>query len=218
MSYSGVIFDLDGTLLNTLDDMANSMNSILEKHGFPIHDAEKYKYFIGNGMEKLVRRALPESSAEDEETVKLCLDEFMEEYDRRREELTRPYDEINELLDELCSLGINMSILSNKPDDFVKVLVKKYFPSNSFNFVFGARINVPKKPDPTSALEIVKLSQIPANEYLYLGDTSVDMKTANAAGMYAVGVTWGFRKADELLESGAKVLIDSPMELIKLVK
>lgn len=216
MNYSGVVFDLDGTLLNTLDDMANSVNSILENHGFPIHDKEKYKYFIGNGMEKLVRRALAETDA-DEDMIRICLSEFIDEYDRRREELTRPYDGVNELLDKLSSLGINMSILSNKPDDFVKVLVKKYFPLQSFDFVFGARTNVPKKPDPTAALEIIKLSEIPAEEYLYLGDTGVDMKTASAAGMYAVGVTWGFRKADELLSNGAKVLIDSPMELIKLL-
>ncbi|WP_287825158.1 HAD family hydrolase [Clostridium sp.] len=217
MNYSGAIFDLDGTLLNTLDDMANSMNSILEKHGFPTHGQEAYKYFIGNGMEKLVRRTLAKTDA-DEEMIRLCLSEFIDEYDRRREESTKPYEGVNELLDKLSSLGVRISILSNKPDDFVKALVKKYFSSKSFDFIFGARINVPKKPDPTAAFEIVKLSNIPANEYLYLGDTGVDMKTANAAGMHAVGVTWGFRKADELLENGAKTLIDSPMELIKLIK
>lgn len=218
MSYSGVIFDLDGTLLNTLDDMADSVNSILEKHGFPIHDVEKYKYFIGNGMEKLIRRAVPESILQDEEMVKTCLDEFMREYDRRWDKLTRPYNEINDLMEALDNNGIEMSVLSNKPNNFTRVLIDKFFGLKRFKIVFGARENVPKKPDPTAALEISKLSKIPVEEYLYLGDTGVDMKTANAAGMYAVGVTWGFRKADELLENGAKKIIDNPMELIELIK
>lgn len=217
MSYSGVIFDLDGTLLNTLDDMADSVNCILEKHGYSIHDLEKYKYFIGNGMEKLIRRALPESSAQDEETVKTCLDEFMLEYDRRWDNLTRPYEGINDLMEALDSKGIEMSVLSNKPNEFTRLLIDKFFGLKRFKVVLGARKNVPKKPDPTAAFEISKLSKIPENEYLYLGDTGVDMKTANAAGMYAVGVTWGFRKADELLENGAKIIIDNPMELIKLL-
>lgn len=217
MSYSGVIFDLDGTLLNTLDDMADSVNSILEKHGFPVHDVEKYKYFIGNGMEKLIRRAVPESILQDEEMVKTCLDEFMREYDKRWDKLTTPYNGINDLMEALDNNGIEMSVLSNKPNNFTRVLIDKFFGLKRFKIVFGARENVPKKPDPTAALEISKLSKIPVEEYLYLGDTGVDMKTANAAGMYAVGVTWGFRKADELLENGAKKIIDNPIELIELL-
>lgn len=217
MSYSGVIFDLDGTLLNTLDDMANSVNIILDKHNYPVHDTEKYKYFIGNGMEKLIRRALPESVLENEEIVNKCLDEFILEYDRRWDELTRPYDGINDLMEVLDSKGIQMSVLSNKPNNFTRELVDKFFGLKRFKVVFGAREEVPKKPDPAAAFEISKLSKILPNEYLYLGDTGVDMKTANAAGMHAIGVTWGFRKADELIENGAKAIIDNPMELIKFI-
>ncbi|CAB1246551.1 HAD family hydrolase [Clostridium sp. MT-14] len=217
MSYSGVIFDLDGTLLNTLDDMANSMNTVLIKHGFPVHDVEKYKYFVGNGIEKLVLRALPENNSNDE-MVKLCLAEFIDEYNKRWHELTKPYSGINELLDELYFLKINMSVLSNKPDNFTKIIIDKFFGMKKFNYVLGSRAGIPKKPDPSAALEISRLSKISPPSYLYLGDSGVDMKTANGAGMYAIGITWGFRKADELLKNGAKALIGRPMELIDFIK
>lgn len=196
MGYSGVIFDLDGTLLNTLDDLANSMNYVLRKHGFPVHAVERYRYFVGNGMEKLVRRALPPES-QDEKMVELCLFEMEREYSERWHDATSPYGGINELIDRLDSMGIKISVLSNKPDYLTKMTTDKYFGITRFSFVIGARIGVPKKPDPFSALEISRLSKIPPSDYLYLGDSGVDMKTANAAGMYAVGATWGFREIDE---------------------
>ncbi len=216
MDYSGVIFDLDGTLLNTLDDLANSMNYVLMKHGFPAHDTEKYRYFVGDGMEMLVRRTLP-SESRVEETIRRCLLELEKEYNKRWHELTRPYEGIDELIDNLGSIGIKMSVLSNKPDRFTRIIVDKYFGLNRFNFIFGARTGIPKKPDPFLALEISSLSKILPQEYIYLGDTGVDMKTANTAGMYAVGATWGFREVGELLENGAKTLINRPMELIKII-
>ena len=217
MGYSGVIFDLDGTLLNTLDDLANSMNYVLRKHGFPVHAVERYRYFVGNGMEKLVRRALPPES-QDEKMVELCLFEMEREYSERWHDATSPYGGINELIDRLDSMGIKISVLSNKPDYLTKMTTDKYFGITRFSFVIGARIGVPKKPDPFSALEISRLSKIPPSDYLYLGDSGVDMKTANAAGMYAVGATWGFREIDELLENGGKALINSPLELVKLIQ
>lgn len=217
MSYSGIIFDVDGTLLNTIDDLANSMNFVLKKHGFPEHATEEYKYFVGNGMEKLVRRALPAEKL-DEKMVRLYLDELEKEYSKRWNEFTKPYEGINELLDNLDALGIQMSILSNKPHQFTEIVIDKFFRSERFSFVFGARIGIPKKPDPFSALEISRLSEIPTSDYIYLGDSGVDMKTANAAGMYAVGAAWGFREADELLSNGAKTLLKSPMELIEIIK
>lgn len=217
MDYCGIIFDLDGTLLDTLDDLANSMNFVLKAHGFPIHDIEKYNYFIGNGLEKLVRRTLPQEEL-NEEMVKLCLSQLKDEYSKKWHEFTKPYDKIEELLNELSSKGIRMSVLSNKPDQFTKVMIDNFFGSERFDFVFGAREGIPNKPDPHSALEIAELSKIEPSKYLYLGDTSVDMNTARSAGMYAVGVTWGFRTADELLKNGAKLLIDGPMELMELIK
>ncbi|WP_446899034.1 HAD family hydrolase [Clostridium sp. LBM24168] len=217
MNYSGIIFDLDGTLLNTLDDLANSMNIVLKKHGFPIHDTKKYNYFIGNGMEKLVRRTLPKEII-NEEMVKLCLSQLKDEYNKKWHESTKPYDKIEELLDKLVSEGIQMSVLSNKPDQFTKIMIDKFFGLNRFNIVLGSRDGVPNKPDPHSAVEISSLSKITPSKYLYLGDTGVDMETANSAGMYAVGATWGFRSSDELLKNGAKLLINNPIELMKLIK
>ncbi|MDF2636537.1 MAG: phosphoglycolate phosphatase [Pelosinus sp.] len=216
VKYSGIIFDLDGTLLDTIEDLANSMNCVLQKQGFPQHTTEEYKTFVGNGMEKLVERALP-SERRDKKIVALCLAQLHKEYGCRWDERTKPYQGVNELLDKLAVLGVKMSILSNKPDLFTKQMVDKFFGLKRFQLVFGAREDVAKKPDPVAALEIVKLSKIAAEKYLYLGDSGVDMKTANAAGMYAVGATWGFRKADELMENGGKILIDSPVEIIKLI-
>jgi len=213
MGYLGVIFDLDGTLLNTLDDLANSMNHVLIKHAFPVHSKERYRYFVGEGMERLVRRALPPED-QDEKMMELCLFELENEYSRRWHELTRPYDGIDELIDNLDALNISMSVLSNKPDRFTTITIDHFFGLKRFTFVFGARNGVPKKPDPFSALEISRHSNIAPSNYVYLGDSGVDMKTANAAGMYAVGATWGFREADELLENGAQSLIAAPLELL----
>ncbi|CUH94711.1 hypothetical protein P22_0777 [Propionispora sp. 2/2-37] len=217
MKYSGILFDLDGTLLDTLDDLANSMNVVLQKHGFPVHDTEKYKYFIGNGMETLVKRVLPAANSEDKKLREACLEEFRTEYGRRWHEQTKPYDGINQLLDALETKGIQLSVLSNKADSFTRIIIERYFGSQRFRFVFGAREGVPKKPDPGSALEIAGLSGIPAAKYLYLGDSGVDMQTATAAGMYAVGAAWGFREEEELLQNGARVVIKQPEELLALL-
>lgn len=217
MNYNGAIFDLDGTLLNTIDDMANSMNAVLKKHGFPVYDTGKYRYFVGNGIGKLVWRALPEEET-NEKMASLCLSEFVDEYNMRWHEFTKPYNGIGELLNKFRNMGICLSVLSNKPDNFTKAIIDRFFGLKKFDYVFGSRKDVPKKPNPTSALEISELSKISPSKYIYLGDSSVDMKTANRAGMYAVGVTWGFRKADELLKNGAKLLIDKPLELIDFIK
>lgn len=216
MSYSGIIFDLDGTLLNTLSDLASSMNFVLYKHGLPIHDVEKYRCFIGNGMEMLVRRALPPESV-NQKNVKVCLQELKEEYSRRWHDLTKPYEGINELINTLDSLGIKMAVLSNKPHEFTKIIIDNFFGLERFSFVFGSRDNVPKKPDPFAALEIAKLSEISPSNYLYAGDMGIDMKTANAAGMYAIGAKWGFGEENDLIEKGAKILIENPMDIIRLI-
>ncbi len=217
MSYSAILFDLDGTLLNTLDDLANSMNLILKLHGYPVYPIENYKHFVGHGMENLVRRVLPPES-HDEKIVATCLDEFMKKYGECWHDETKPYPGIVEMLDNLKSLGVKMSVFSNKADQFTKVIIDHFFGSDRFDFVIGARANVPKKPDPTTALEIAGKSKIQPSSYLYLGDSGVDMQTANAAGMYALGATWGFRDANELNTNGAKKLINKPMDIIELIR
>jgi phosphoglycolate phosphatase len=212
----GVIFDLDGTLLNTIDDMANSMNFVLKTHGFPVHEVEKYRYFVGNGMKKMVERALP-VEIRDDKMIKLCLKEFKNEYNKRWHEYTKPYSGINELVDKLHSMGISISVLSNKADDFTRLIIYEFFGKECFDIVLGARKGIPKKPSPQAALEISRILKIHPWEYLYLGDSGVDMDTAVNAGMYPVGAAWGFREESELLENGAKILLKNPVELIGLI-
>jgi len=214
--YKAVIFDLDGTLLNTIDDLADSMNSVLERFNYPLHDVEAYKYFVGNGMRKLVERALPEPERTDE-NIKRGHAALLKEYDKRWDHKTRPYDGIPELLDVLVQKGIKIAVLSNKAHEFTKLVVDKFLGKWKFDAVLGERNGV-VKPDPSGALEIAKQLGVKPSECLYLGDTAVDMKTANSAGMYAIGVLWGFRKADELKEGGARILISRPAEVLDLIQ
>jgi len=216
MKYKAVIFDLDGTLLDTLEDIADSMNSVLESFGYPTHDIEAYKYFVGDGFRNLVLRALPES-CRTEANIDKGFAAVRNEYSKRWADKTRPYPGISTMLDGFVSKGLKLAVLSNKSDDFAKLMIKKLLPEWEFGAVFGERQGIPKKPDPAGALEIASLFGVSNDECLYLGDTGVDMRTASAAGMFAVGVLWGFRKADELLANGADILIREPAEALGLV-
>ena len=215
MKYKGVIFDADGTLLDSLEDLANSTNAVLERHSFPCHALEKYKYFVGDGMYSLLSRVLP-CEQRTEDLIKQCVIEMKEEYSKCWADKTKAYQEIPELLEALMSKGLKLAVLSNKPDEFIKIVIDKFFPEK-FVLAAGERADVPKKPDPTGALVIAEALGIDPQEFLYLGDTNTDMETAVAAGMYPVGVLWGFRPAEELLASGAKVLIKKPLDLFKEV-
>lgn len=216
MSFKGVIFDLDGTLLNTIDDLADSMNYVLKSKGFPSHDVLKYKHFIGNGLYNLVERTLP-MGYKDEAVVKECFEAMRIEYNKHMTSKTRPYEGIPELLDELCRRGIKIAILSNKPDAATKFVTAELLTRWSFDCVFGERANVPRKPDPSGAHEIINILGLAPEEFLYLGDSGVDMETASNAGVYGVGALWGFRAADELMDGGAKILIKNPDELLQLL-
>lgn len=213
MQFKAVLFDLDGTLLDTLGDLANSMNGVLERRGFPQHEKDLYKQFVGDGMEVLVRRALPESH-QGEQLVKACLLAMRKEYGVRWRETTRPYAGIPELLDALGRRRLRMAILSNKPDDFTREMVAALLAPWRFDAVIGARPEVPKKPDPTMALAIACDLAIPPTRILYLGDSGTDMRTAVSAAMFPVGALWGFRDAAELEANGARVLISRPMDLM----
>jgi phosphoglycolate phosphatase len=216
MKFKAVVFDLDGTLLDTLDDLADSVNSVLAANNYPTHDVENYKYFVGDGMRTLMQRTLPEGKR-DNESIEAGLSAMRDEYAKRWNNKTRPYEGITEMLKRLGDKGLKLSVLSNKADHFSKLMVENFFPDCHFELVFGERQGVPKKPDPAGAVEIAdKLGVLP-NECLYLGDTGVDMKTAVAAGMYPVGVLWGFRKAEELVKNGAKVLITDPATILDLL-
>lgn len=216
MKFKAVLFDLDGTLLDTIEDLADAMNFVLSRMGFPTHKVEAYKYYVGDGVRDLALRALPEGHR-DEETVKKCIPAMRQEYGSRWDRKTRPYPGIPELLDALTARGIKMAVLSNKPDQNTKVVVAKLLSKWRFDVVAGERAGIPRKPDPDAALSIAEQLGIPPQEFLYLGDTNTDMKTAVAAGMYPVGALWGFRTADELLASGAKMLIAKPTDLLDLV-
>lgn len=213
MKYNAVIFDLDGTLLDTIDDLADSVNAVLERLSLPVHDTESYKYFVGTGLMNLVRKALPEEFR-TEDKIREYTDAAAKEYELRWDKKTRPYEGIIDMLNALYGMGVKMSVLSNKPHEFTLKVVAKFLPVNCFEYIFGDRKGVPKKPDPAGALEISRLLDIPSERFLYVGDSGTDMITAVSAGMYPVGVKWGFRKQDELIQAGAKTILENPRELL----
>ena len=209
--------DVDGTLLDTLQDLADSMNATLSHFGFPVHPVENYRYFVGDGMENLVRRSLPDSAKNDPRLISRCLEMMRQTYERNWNVKSRPYPGIPELLDALTARGLKMAVLSNKPHDFTLKVIAEFLAAWRFEAVMGERPPVPRKPDPSSALEIANVLGVEPAGFLYLGDTATDMKTANGAGMFAVGALWGFRNAEELIASGAARLIGKPAELLELL-
>jgi len=216
IKFQAILFDLDGTLLDTLADIANATNAALTRLGFPAHPQDSYRYFLGEGMDWLVRRALPEEN-HDAETLKKCNEAIIAEYGNRWDENTRPYPGIPELLEELDQRGITKAVLSNKPDAFTKKTVEKLLPDFKFEIVRGATPDIPIKPDPAGAIRIADELGIPPRQFIYLGDTNTDMQTASAAGMFAAGALWGFRTAEELSSNGAQVLLSTPLEALKLI-
>ncbi len=211
-----MLFDLDGTLLDTLRDLADAGNAALRQLGFKPHPAKDYKYFIGKGMEQLARQILPENNR-DKETIARCLSLAKKYYSQYWKRSSRPYPGITEMLTELEKRGIVKVVFSNKPDEFTVVMIRELLPKWHFEIVRGALPNVPIKPDPTAVLQIAAEVKIEPQKFIYLGDSATDMQTANAAGMYAVGALWGFRMAEELLRGGAKALIKEPREVLKLI-
>ena len=215
MKYQAVIFDLDGTLLNTAADIAFAMNSVLERHNLPLHSVTDYHYFIGKGLANLVRVSVPEA----QRTPALLdgyLAEVMAAYAQSLDDNTKPYSGISDLLNGLTAKGIRRAILSNKAHQFMAETIALHFSPWSFTAVLGARPGIPIKPNPGSALEIAELMNLSPEQIVYLGDSDVDMQTATNAGMFAVGAAWGFRHRDELIQSGAQLVIDAPQRLLAL--
>ncbi|MBP1673512.1 MAG: phosphoglycolate phosphatase [Bacteroidetes bacterium] len=210
-----IIFDLDGTLLDTLQDLADCTNFILRKYGFPEHPLDSYKYFVGNGIPVLIHKAVPEgTSKEVEESV---LADFLPYYDLHKADLTAPYQGIVDLLEQLHQQQILIAVASNKIHDAMAPLMKYYFPSIPFLATLGNRVGVPPKPNPAIVEEIIGLSGFNKDEILYVGDTKVDMDTAQNAGLRAVGVLWGFRDREELEGASAEYIIQNPGELLDLL-
>lgn len=211
-----VIFDLDGTLLHTIGDLAEACNAVLAVRGLPQHSYEEYCHFVGNGIMRLVERALPEP-LRTPENVALVRADFVEYYTEHIDRHTKPYDGIPELVSELARRGVRMAVASNKFQAGTEKLIGLFFPGVAFAAVFGQRPGVPLKPDPAVVEEILSLTGTPREEVLYVGDSGVDMQTAAAAGVRSAGVTWGFRSREELLEAGACHLVDRPEELLGLL-
>lgn len=211
-----VIFDLDGTLLNTIADLAHSTNYALRQTGFPTHPVEAYNYFVGNGINKLFERALPEGE-KTEANIQRVRDVFLPYYDEHNADYTRPYDGVSDLLAALQTEGIVLSVASNKYQRATEKLVRTYFQDVCFAAVFGQRQGVPVKPDPTIVRDILKITGRSVTETLYVGDSGVDMQTAANAGVRSVGVTWGFRPLSELNACGAQHVAHTAEEIHQII-
>jgi len=211
-----VLCDLDGTLLDTLGDIAQAANGVLQSLGFPPHPVQDYRRFVGEGVQVLFSRALPAGTG-DPDRLALCVARFREEYARCWDVHTRPYDGIPELLTGLEERGLALAILSNKPVDFVRMYVARYLSCWTFRVVLGQGEGNPRKPDPAGALRTTAELGLASSEIVYLGDSPVDVQTAHAAGMYAVGAGWGFRPVEELRQAGADATIAHPRELLPIL-
>lgn len=207
-----VIFDLDGTLLDTLEDIADSCNHALSECGFPPRTLEEYRRFVGRGIMNLFRSALPEGH-KDDDTVLRVRDVFVPYYNVHKDDKTRPYPGIEALLDTLTANGIMLAIASNKYQEATEELVRKHFSGYRFPCILGQREGKPIKPDAGIIFEAMQHCGVAADETVYCGDSDVDMMTGNNAGVKTIGVTWGFRTIEELAEHGPMLLADDPMQI-----
>jgi phosphoglycolate phosphatase len=212
-TYRAVIFDLDGTLLDTIDDIAAAMNRVLESRGYGPYSIEAYKMLVGDGIEEMVRRAVGSRPLADEEAAGIVSD-YRHEYELSWRDHSRPYPGVPELLGELGRRGVRTAVLSNKSHPFTEAMTFGLLSAFRFDVIRGALPDVPLKPDPEPALRIAREMGVAPRSVVFLGDTKVDMKTAVAAGMLPVGALWGFRNADELRTNGAATLIASPLDLL----
>lgn len=208
-----VLFDLDGTLTDTIDDIADAMNLALRTHGLPEHPTDAYKYMVGNGARKLAERAV----GNRQDCLEVVLDAYQKQYETHNAVKTHAYPGITELLQALNERGLKVCVLSNKPDADTQNVVHHYFPTIKFDAIQGQKESIPVKPDPAGAIMIARKLGTDPSDFAYLGDTYVDMTCARNAGMHPFGVLWGFRTAQELTESGAEVLLESPLDLLKYI-
>lgn len=213
--FDAVLFDLDGTLLDTIDDIMASMNAVLAVNGLPLHGPDAYRRFVGDGVEELVRRALPASRADSAGTGALVAD-YRREYARRWRDHSRPYPGVPELLARLQAKGVRLGVLSNKTDAFVSEMVSALLDRRAFTCLAGARPGIPLKPDPAPALAAARDLGVAPDRTLFVGDSDIDMQTARAAGMAAAAALWGFRPEAELRRAGARFLLARPLDVLSL--
>lgn len=216
MPPQAALFDLDGTLLDTLEDLADCMNIALAEQGFPPVPLQEHRFMVGDGVRNYALRAIGDGGLPEPE-----LDRFIARYRDLYAEnwaaRTRPYDGVEEMLAGLREAGVTLAVLSNKPDGFTRKMVDHYLGGVEFAVVRGAMEGVPLKPAPAAAVAIARQLGVDPGRFLYLGDTDTDMQTARAAGMYAVGVAWGFRPVEELRENGAQAIVAAPPDVLDLL-
>ncbi len=213
-----VIFDLDGTLLDTIEDLGDSVNQVLDKRGYPTHSYKDYCHFIGDGMEKLIQRSLPDKHLRDEFVVNQVLEDYRKAYSKNWNRKSRPYDGIMKCLADLKSLNISSAVLSNKPHHFTELCVESLIGNDHFAAILGQRDEVEKKPSPDGAIEICNKMKVDPSEVVFVGDTNVDILTGVAAGMTTIGVLWGFREEEELREAGAHYIVSNPDEILEVIR
>ena len=211
-----IVFDLDGTLINSLEDLADSANHILTQHGFPTHPIDAYRYFVGDGVRKLIERILP-LEERNVAQIEQCRQEFVEYYKIHMEDKTAVYEGITELLKALKVRGLKIAVATNKVHIAVKPLMEKYFPEIQFDSMIGQREGIPVKPNPQIMFDILKETGCEPSETLHVGDTATDMQLAHNAGITPIGVLWGYRPLEELQEAGARYIIEHPLELLEIV-
>lgn len=210
-----LIFDLDGTILNTLDDLADSTNYALKQNSMPKRSLDEVRAFVGNGIRRLIEQAVPSGSSEAEK--KAVLESFTAHYKAHSADKTRPYDGIVGLLEQLKIQGCQLAVVSNKADFAVQSLCETYFPG-TFTFVVGERKGIRRKPAPDSIYEVLEQLNIPKEESVYIGDSDVDVETAKNADIDLIAVTWGFRNREVLEMAGAKVFVQTPEEILDVLQ
>jgi len=214
MNIRGIIFDLDGTLVHTIEDIGDACNTLLKLHGYPQYSSQEFIRWIGNGAAKFIENAMGEKV--DPGQLKNYVSEFKEIYRENLHNKSRLYEGIPQLLDELTGMGVKLAILSNKPHHLTESVVSYYLSAWDFNPVLGQRIHVPRKPDPAAAFEIAGKLGIPVNRFLFVGDSMGDLRTSKAAGMMPVGVSWGYGLREGVSLNG-ETLIHNPQELLSLL-
>ncbi|MDQ0205216.1 HAD family hydrolase [Pectinatus haikarae] len=215
LKYDGIIFDLDGTLLDTLEDLSNSVNEALGMYGYKRYAKEDYKLKIGGGFRDLLERSLPTDTPA--EMIDRILSSFLAVYDKNYRKNTKPYNGIGQTLIKLRDAGMSLAVNSNKRDDYTKILLSDKLSMISFIAIYGERTNIPKKPDPAAAEIIIKTMNIPKSKIIYVGDSKTDILTAKNAGIESIGVTWGFRDRKELEKYGAVYIADRPEDILNIV-
>ena len=215
MQYQVFIFDLDGTILNTLEDLYLSVNAALKQSGFPERSLEEVRQFVGNGIRKLIERAVPSGTLETQ--ISQVHQDFTEHYKIHCADHTKPYDHIPEVLQKIRSAGMKTAVVSNKADYAVQILCKDYFP-DLFDAVAGEREGIRKKPAPDSVQAVLNALHLTPEQAVYIGDSDVDIETAENSGMPGISVEWGFRDMEFLIQHGAGKIISNPEELLELIQ